>query len=420
MTGPTKTVVLDDDPTGTQSATGVPVLLRCDADRLTDALRDSDAVYVLTNSRAIPEPAAVRLVSEVRAAGVEAARRLGARVRFVLRGDSTLRGHVFAETDAFTGAEAVVLFLPAFPAGGRTTRGGVHYVRQDGRDVPAGETEYAADPVFGFRSSDLAAYVAELGGGRRGVPVPLEELRATDGAAVTHALTAAPAGSVVVPDSVTDADVGLVHRGLLAAWSAGREVVVRCAAPLAARCAGALSPGLLPAPVDRPAGPVLVVCGSHTSGATAQLARLADERGVRPRVVDTARALADPAAAGSAVVAQVRDDLRARGLAALSTERVRTAEHDTLDHGERVMTALTTAVRALAGDVAVVLAKGGITSAEVARTGLGADTARVRGQLLPGVSLWDLATPAGPVPYAVVPGNVGDESTVVEVLRRLG
>ena len=37
-----KTVVLDDDPTGTQSATGVQVLLESDADRLEAALRDAD------------------------------------------------------------------------------------------------------------------------------------------------------------------------------------------------------------------------------------------------------------------------------------------------------------------------------------------------------------------------------------------
>ncbi len=53
-----KTVVLDDDPTGTQSATGVRVLLRWDADRLAAALDEVDAVYLQTNSRAVDEPAA--------------------------------------------------------------------------------------------------------------------------------------------------------------------------------------------------------------------------------------------------------------------------------------------------------------------------------------------------------------------------
>ena len=38
----------------------------------------------------------------------------------MLRGDSTLRGHVFPETDAIGAERSVMLFVPAFPAGGRT------------------------------------------------------------------------------------------------------------------------------------------------------------------------------------------------------------------------------------------------------------------------------------------------------------
>ena len=148
-----KTVVLDDDPTGTQSATGVRVLLRWDADRLTAALREVDAVYLQTNSRAVDASAAVALCERIRGEIDTAVDRLGEPVQVVLRGDSTLRGHVFAETDVFARDEPI-LFSPAFPAGGRVTVGGVHYVEVDGQRVPAHETEYAADPVFGFAHGD--------------------------------------------------------------------------------------------------------------------------------------------------------------------------------------------------------------------------------------------------------------------------
>ncbi|SCL26026.1 four-carbon acid sugar kinase family protein [Micromonospora inyonensis] len=156
-----KTVVLDDDPTGTQSASGVRVLLRWDADRLTETLRGVDAVYLQTNSRAIDAAAAVALGRRIRAEIEAASTALGERVDVVLRGDSTLRGHVFAETDVFTGDDTPILFLPAFPAGGRTTLGGVHYVLVDRVRTPAHETEYAADPVSGFRHGDLVGYVRE-------------------------------------------------------------------------------------------------------------------------------------------------------------------------------------------------------------------------------------------------------------------
>ena len=119
-----KTIVLDDDPTGTQSATGVTVLFGTDADLLTRALQGADSVYVQTNSRALSEEDAVVLVGKIKADGEAAAQRLGEEVRFVLRGDSTLRGHVFAESAVFLDDDAIMLFVPAFPDGGRTTRGG--------------------------------------------------------------------------------------------------------------------------------------------------------------------------------------------------------------------------------------------------------------------------------------------------------
>ena len=54
MSHATRIVVLDDDPTGTQSARDVTVLLERSADALFDVLAVDRAVYVQTNSRALP------------------------------------------------------------------------------------------------------------------------------------------------------------------------------------------------------------------------------------------------------------------------------------------------------------------------------------------------------------------------------
>ena len=85
------------------------------------------------------------------------------------------------------------------------------------------------------------------------------------------------------------------------------------------------------------------------------------------------------------------------------------------------MDALTVAVRTVAPKVDVVVAKGGITSADVARVGLGARTARVLGQVLPGISVWQLQAFDGhQVLYVVVPGNVGGPDTLTDVLAAVG
>ncbi|MDQ1530810.1 MAG: hypothetical protein QOE37_915 [Microbacteriaceae bacterium] len=412
-----KTIVLDDDPTGTQSAADVEVLLAFDADLLARAMERADSVYVQTNSRAIDEASAVELVGRVRRDALEAGERLGEEVRFVLRGDSTLRGHVFAESEVFLDEDAVLLFVPAFPAGGRTTVGGIHYVAVAGERVPAADTEYAQDPVFPFRSSRLADYVREKSA-RAAVPIPLGVVRGAH-QDLADAIVAAPAGTVIVPDAETDDDVRRIARAVEAATAAGTRIVVRCAAPLAAALARVESRSLLPRPLlpERPA--VLLACGSHTGGATAQLAALAEQEG-SPVVIDTELALTDPVAAGHRAAAEAAGPLAHGSLAAVTSERVRRPTHNTLRHGEQVMTALTTAVRDLLPSVDVVIAKGGITSAEVARVGLGATSATVLGQVAPGISVWRLVAVDGRERlYVVVPGNVGGPDALVDVLDAL-
>ena len=410
-----KTIVLDDDPTGTQSATGVTVLFGTDADLLTQALQKADSVYVQTNSRALSEEDAVALVGKIKADGETAAQRLNDNVRFVLRGDSTLRGHVFAESAVFSDDDAIMIFVPAFPDGGRTTRGGVHYVRVGDVELPAHESEYAKDPVFSFSTGVLADYVTEKSG-RLGIPVALETVRAGQLAKV---LADAPAGAVVLPDVVNAADISAIADAVDDVTAEGRRVVVRCAAPLAAELAGVPSSGLLTTPLVERSERVLLVCGSHTQGASAQLAPIAEAWGA-PAVVNTATALDAPATAGVAAAAAASLAFAGKPVVLLATERDRAAEHNTLVHGERVMAALTTAVRSLLPEVGVVVAKGGITSAEVANTGIGATSAFVLGQVLPGVSVWRLSAHDGrELLFVVVPGNVGGPDTLARVLDAL-
>ena len=232
-----KTIILDDDPTGTQSAAGVDVLLHIDEVALEEVLTDADSVYVQTNSRALAELEAVALCQQIKSQARAVATRLGEDVRFVLRGDSTLRGHVFAETAVFMEDDAVMLFVPAFPDGGRVTIGGVHYLLVGGRHVPMHETEYAADPVFGFSTAVLVDYVQAMCD-RPSRSVALEDVRS---GALALSLVEATAGSVVLPDAETNRDIRLIADAVDLATAAGRSVVVRSAAPLAAELAGVTS-----------------------------------------------------------------------------------------------------------------------------------------------------------------------------------
>ena len=59
--------VIDDDPTGTQTVHSVPVLGHWGVDTLQQALGDISApcFYVLSNTRALTEPDAVRRAKEI-------------------------------------------------------------------------------------------------------------------------------------------------------------------------------------------------------------------------------------------------------------------------------------------------------------------------------------------------------------------
>lgn len=405
----TRTVVLDDDPTGTQAASDAPVLFGHDAGALIDVLRDDRCVYMQTNSRALDEPTAVALARDIRRAALEAAGQLGVGVRFVLRGDSTLRGHVFAESAVFMEHDAVLLFVPAFPEGGRETKNGSHYLRQGGDLVPVQHTEFARDPVFGYSTSDLVEFT-RLRSGRKAVLVRLDEVRA---GGTAEAILAAPAGSVVLADAELDTDISLIAQGIEAAWTR-RPLVVRSAAPLAAELAGVRS-GRYLEPADLGlAGHPLVVCGSHTDGARVQLRCLTDDLGPAT-VLRSDEALRDPEVTGLRAAAAERRIQRPSGARVIATERDRSDRRATLADGAAVMTSLVTAARALVSDADVVVLKGGITSAEVIRHALGATRARVIGQMQPGVSMWRVVASDGrDVPCIIVPGNMGSP----DVLQR--
>lgn len=115
-----------------------------------------------------------------------------------------------------------------------------------------------------------------------------------------------------------------------------------------------------------------------------------------------------------------------RGDVVLHTSRtlVRTDDPDeSLDISRQVSGAVVEVVRTVVARVTprFVIAKGGITSSDVATRGLEIRRARVRGSLFPGiVSVWEAADgPASGIPYIVFAGNVGDDGSLTAAVERL-
>jgi uncharacterized protein YgbK (DUF1537 family) len=112
------------------------------------------------------------------------------------------------------------------------------------------------------------------------------------------------------------------------------------------------------------------------------------------------------------------------GTAALYTSREHVAGSDhegALRISAAVSSALVEAVTLIDQEPRFIVAKGGITSSDVATRALAVKRARVLGQVAPGVSVWRLGAESRypGTPYVVFPGNVGGPETLAEVVREL-
>ena len=138
-----------------------------------------------------------------------------------------------------------------------------------------------------------------------------------------------------------------------------------------------------------------------------------------PTIADPARRDAHVAEITSRVV-----DALADSEVLLFTSRTLLRDTDpavSLEIARTVSTAVIEVVRgAVPAEPAWVVAKGGITSHDVAVRGLGIRRATVLGQLLPGLVSVFRPVEALPevvgTPYVVFAGNVGDESTLAYVI----
>ncbi|CAI5998030.1 unnamed protein product [Closterium sp. NIES-64] len=480
-------VVLDDDPTGTQTVHGLHVLTTWDVETLKAEMAalahtPNAAFFILTNSRALPTQQAAALTRTICSNVVTAAQQAGILssssggkdpgcrgITLILRGDSTLRGHFPQEVEAAEAAlgKAVDAWVvcPFFLEGGRYTINDMHYVA-DGADrlVPAAQTEFAKDAAFGYSRSNLKQWVEEKTGGARSAAdvasISIETIRGGGPSAVLKALMALHKGSVCVLNAASDSDLHVATAALRHAEAAGRSFLVRSAASFVS--------SLLSLPKLPPLGPPewaqlllgggadgdcggegewgrklkrwgwlrsgmggLIVVGSYVPKTSAQLEELLSRLGSSLHVIQISAAdVASDSwqgerreAAVAGMAGEAERALREGSDVVIMTSRELITGSDaasSLEIGSRVSEAVVDVVKAISVRPKYILAKGGITSSDVATKALGVRRARVEGQAMAGVPLWRLdgASTFPDLPYIVFPGNVGSSSSLADVVQR--
>jgi uncharacterized protein YgbK (DUF1537 family) len=429
-------VVLDDDPTGTQTVRDVEVLIDPSTDALARVLASHPrVVFVLTNSRSLPRDRAVTLARRLGRRIALAARIAKRDLSLVSRSDSTLRGHYPAEVDALAEgagvAAAPVLFMPYLGEAGRLTRDDVHYVVRDGTAVPVAETEFARDAAFGYRESNLRDWLAIRGANAAHRPIEslsLESIRTLGPDGVSAAIRRVAPRTVIVANAVDDGDAEVIAAGVVAVEQE-RPILGRTAAGYVRARSGQPRAPLLGAGELRVGpGPGLVIVGSHVPTTTRQMdVLLSDPPGPIEHVEVDAADAANPRrrrAVVRAAVARAADALARGAVPVVATSRQllapSAADPTGLRLARRVSTTLAAIVRELEPRPGWIIAKGGITSSDVASRGLRAAAATVVGPLLEGVPVWRVPRPGRRSLLLVVfPGNVGDDQALRSAVARL-
>ncbi len=432
-----KIIVIDDDPTGSQTVHSCLLLLRWDIDTLKRGLQDNIPIlFILSNTRAMtPEQAEAttrEICQNLKAAIAET------NVKdflVVSRSDSTLRGHYPIETDVISselGDFDAHFLTPAFFEGGRVTIDSTHYLLIDGVKTPVAETEFARDSVFGYSHSYLPDYVQEKTGygieAEDVIKLTLADIR---NGQVDKQLLALKNNQCVVVDGENQADFNLFARAVLKATGEGKRFLFRSAASLLTSLAQLgqqpISPEKMGSykPTDRP-GVVLV--GSHVQKTTQQLNRLLKEDEVIGIEVDVLRLREEPQAKDVILqetlnkLTQAFDGGKTPVIYTSREELSFTDVQQRLEFGKKVSALLMDVVKGLPESISFLISKGGITSNDVLSVGLDLTLARLLGQILAGCSV--IRTEAdhpqfANLPVVLFPGNVGERDSLVAVWSRL-
>lgn len=399
--------------------------------------------FILTNSRSFSVEETTRVHKEIGERLAQVSKESGKDFILISRGDSTLRGHYPLETDVLRstleqelGAEFDgEIICPFFPEGGRITIDNVHYVREGNVLVPAGETEFAKDKSFGYKSSDLTEFVEEKTGGAYKkedcITVSLEELRREDVQGIKKKLMGAEHFAKVIVNAMDYNELSVFCRAFKEAVEDGKRFLARTAAGFPKTLAEITEKPLLVREdlvKDSEKGGVVLV-GSHVKKTTMQLEELKRSEAKMEFIefdVNTCFEKNGLQREAERVTGEAEKCILSGVTAVVYTSR-KLLVPDTADKDEilALSVAISDAVTSVVGNLKVqpafIVAKGGITSSDVGTKALRVKRADVMGQIKKGIPVWMTGEESKfpGMPYIIFPGNVGETETLREIVEEL-
>ena len=441
-----KIIVFDDDPTGSQTVYGCPLLLQWNQNNLRSAIKHpSSLLFLLGNTRSLAPDLAMERTREMCKqvlAALRAENMLLENIVFVSRGDSTLRGHGVIEPEVMNealGPFDATFHIPAFFEGGRTTLNGVHLLH----GAPVHTSPFARDSTFAYSTSHLNFWLEEKSGGRI-LAENVESLPISFLDSAVHSslgwnslidwLSNLSENQLVVVDAELPAHLAVFGKAVRTLLGKKR-FLYRSAASLINGLAN-LPPNpctladLASLRLRDKSGylkPGLVLVGSYVPLADSQLEILLENDscvGIELPVHKIASAL------DNSLSDLMLSDLEMHILEQLNNvladcektpvlfssrgELRFHSQQERIDFGNFLAEFMSYLVSKVSDQLGYIISKGGITTHYLLEKGLNLSTVNLKGQLLPGLSIVssECQLHQKGLPIVTFPGNLGDKKTL--------
>ncbi len=443
-----KIIIFDDDPTGSQTVYGCPLLLNWDEQTLAKAFNQSSPlIFILANTRSLSSILAEKKTREICSSIKKFFLKQGYSKNdyfFISRGDSTLRGHGVLEPTLLEeelGPFHATFHIPAFLEGGRTTEDGIHYLN----GIPVHKTDFGRDNIFGFSTSDLAKWIEEKSFGKiRSGNILHVEIKQLDMAFnnedsfkfLLSFLSKLENNVSVVVDAKLPHHLEVLARAIKLV-SKEKRFLFRTAASFI----NALSE-LPPNPLDTADlvslksknnhceyKPGLIMVGSHVKLATDQLEVLLKDNSCEGLEIPVSK-LVDIFALEDCkeeileleeiLLSKIDNILDIKKVPVLYTTREEMKFYyysKRMNFGLELAEFMAILVGKINNKFGYIISKGGITTQLLLKKGLNFNQVDLKGQILPGLSIVTSNSDQYDLPVVTFPGNLGNENTLLESFR---
>ena len=444
-----KIIIIDDDPTGSQTVNDCNLILRWDYETLLKGLKDSsNLLFILANTRSLSKEDVKIRLKEICSVLREIINNSSfAEEDFVLisRGDSTLRGHNFVEPDIINellGPFDATFYIPAFIEGNRTTVNGNHFVD----NIPINETIFSKDKIFGFNTSNIKELICEQSNYQLDFNnienifiKDFEALETNQPSKLFMQIEKLKNNKKVIVDIMDYSQLdkfSSIIRSLLKK----KKFLFRSAASFISSLSNVKRTQkdhiyfsqLRRKNNSDKAMKGLIVVGSYVELTTRQLNKVLEISLCKPIEINVFKLyeffkIGDNLNLNSLkklILNSIRQNLSRESIPVLYTSRKIISpidKNDLIQFQLFLSVFIAEIVSAIKNEIGYLISKGGITTNTIISKGLEADSVYLEGQILPGISLvtFDLLEQKGKLPIVTFPGNIGNNMSLVTALEIL-